>query len=69
MLILKCNAKDCKGHLVGWNNKGEAKLLPNRDHAPTPIKITDEIRKKLEAERGSEPFATFMDVVEKEGKK
>jgi len=66
MIIVKCKKQDCEGHLVGWTNKGQPRVLPNRTHKAEKIEMTEELRQQLIGERCSEPFATFMDVVEEE---
>lgn len=69
MIIVKCPKEGCKGHLVAFNAERIPVLIPNRDHKPEKTPITPEIRKQLEAELSSEPFATFMDVVKETTKK
>ena len=68
MIIVKCKKEGCEGHLVAFTAEGKPKALPNKTHNPTEIEITDELREQIAWERFSEPFATFMDVVQEEGK-
>jgi len=69
MIIVKCKRKNCEGHLVGWDHHGTPRLLKNKTHTPKgKVEITPEIRKQLEQEYCSQPFNTFMSVIEEESK-
>jgi len=70
MIILKCKKKDCEGHLVGWKFDDTPVLLPNKTHkAEGKVEVTPEIRKQLKLNHSSEPFNTFMKVVQEESEK
>lgn len=64
MIIVKCEKKGCEGHLLSFNAEGKPYVLPNRTHKPAKIKLTKELKQRIIDERYSEPFATFMEVLQ-----
>ena len=62
-LILKCERTDCEGHLIGFTADGKPLALPNKSHS-FEGNFTKEAIEQILTERLSEPFATFMDVLQ-----